>query len=196
MVMKWKKAAVLLLALIAFVGMIPAGFAEDVPQAEAEEDASAESSKTVYRAFELTLQQGGQELPEGKTYKVTVQTEIDESTIIPEGSVRTRAEYTLFRIQGEETEEIEDAVLQEDGTLVFTTEAFGSFSLAYTIYFRSEQDEQPVEIEEEPIVLEAEGVTVEVLSGEVPADADVVITMLDDSAVEQLLASLPIPQQP
>ncbi len=195
MVMKWKKAAVLLLALIAFVGMIPAGFAEDVPQAEAEEDASAESSKTVYRAFELTLQQGGQELPEGKTYKVTVQTEIDESTIIPEGSVRTRAEYTLFRIQGEETEEIEDAVLQEDGTLVFTTEAFGSFSLAYTIYFHSEQDEQPVEIEEEPIVLEAEGVTVEVLSGEVPADADVVITMLDDSAVEQLLASLPIPQQ-
>ena len=192
MIMTLTKTAALLLVFIIFVAMLSTGFAEDTVQAA--EDKPAESSKTVYRAFELSLQQGGQNLPEGKSYKVTVQTGIDESTMIPEGSVKTRSEFRLFRILGEETEEIEGAEMKEDGTLVFTTTAFGSFSLAYTVFFGS-GTEQPEEIVEEPVLLEADGVTIEVLSGDVPEDAEVVITMLDDSTVEQLLASLPIPQE-
>ena len=188
-----KKAISFLLVLIMLIGMIPAGLAAE----EFQQDAAGqptESSKTVYRAFELSLQQSGKELAEGSRYKVTVQTGIDESSIIPEGAVRTGTEYKLFRIHGEEAEKIEDAEIGEGGILVFTTEAFGSFSLVYTVFYRSEGD-LTEKTEEEPVILEADGVTVEVLRGEVPENTDVVITMLNDSAVEELLAILPIPQE-
>ncbi len=155
-----KRLIPFILAIILLVGMFPvAVFSEEpnpvegtaeqnavVPASpDLAEQASAEpavESTTVYRAFDISIRQAGEELPAEGRFKVSVATGIDNSALIPEGAVITDSSCVLYHMHGDKVDVIEDAVVDDAGNLTFTTENFSTFVLVYTVDFRyvSEED--------------------------------------------------------
>ena len=113
--------------------------AEDVSESTEELPApntdASDGSTTVYRAFEVSLQKEGEELAVEGEFLVTVETGLDVSSLVPEGAVCTGVTWTLYHIHGYDVEIIEDAEVDEDGTLTFTTPNFSTFVLEYTVDF-------------------------------------------------------------
>ena len=152
--MNWKRILPLILALVLLAGLLPAAvFSEEPdpaegtagqntgspasPDPEQQTRETPEKSSEVFSyAFKLSLEQEGVEVDAEGRYKVTVPTGIDYTTLIPEGAVFTHAECSLFRASGLTFERIEDAEVDADGILTFTTENFGLFVLLYTAHYR------------------------------------------------------------
>ncbi len=155
-----------LLAMLLLAGTFPAVYAEEeakniIQEAEAGEQTGAEAvsdettaevsvlteaeettegSRTVYRAFDVSLQKEGQELAAEGEFRVTVETGLESDSLVPEGAVCTSISYTLFHIHGDAVDVIEDAEVDENGILTFTTPNFSTFVLQYTVDFAFEAE--------------------------------------------------------
>ena len=155
-----------LLAMLLLSGTFPAVYAEEeakniIQEAEAGEQTGAEAvsdetksevsvlteaeettegSRTVYRAFDVSLQKEGQELAAEGEFRMTVETGLESDSLVPEGAVCTSISYTLFHIHGDAVDVIEDAEVDENGILTFTTPNFSTFVLQYTVDFAFEAE--------------------------------------------------------
>ncbi len=143
-----KTIITLLLTMVLLIGVLPCvAFTEEaflqptdeeVPaeQVQPSSEEPEEGSETVYRAFELSLCRDGDELsPEGR-FRVSIETGIVEETLIPDGAEKTGKEIRLYHIHGDTADVIEDAEMDENGHLTFTTPNFSTFLLSYTVTYR------------------------------------------------------------